>query len=108
MELIAAGVYGPAHRPAGYDSPVLTLDETAAALADVRTVASSNGGIPQRALRLIGRVEIDEDAPVATIAAYFPGRVERLFVDATGIPRAGRRPPSPSCTAPTCSPRRKS
>ncbi len=39
---------------------------------------------PEGEVRLVGTIDYDETR-LATIAAYFPGRIDRLFVDYTGI-----------------------
>lgn len=44
-------------------------------------------GFATRTLRLVGKIDYDETA-VHTISAWVPGRLERLFVDYTGIPVA--------------------
>ncbi|HEX9794661.1 MAG TPA: efflux RND transporter periplasmic adaptor subunit, partial [Planctomycetota bacterium] len=66
----------------------LELSENAIALAEIET-ALVERGIVERRLRLVGKVALDETR-VATISAWVPGRIERLYVDSTGIPvRAG-------------------
>jgi Cu(I)/Ag(I) efflux system membrane fusion protein len=61
---------------------VLTLSERARQLAGVRT--SQVDYLPlERVIRAVGQLEYDERR-MAHIAAWVPGRVDRLFVDFTG------------------------
>ena len=62
----------------------LRMTPEAAALADVETVPTRRL-FPVREVRLWGRIEFDETR-VTTISARFPGRLDRLFVDYTGVP----------------------
>lgn len=63
---------------------VLVMTPAAAALADIRTTPVVRR-YPEQTVRLFGSIDYDETR-TATIAAYVPGRLERLFVDYTGIP----------------------
>ena len=62
----------------------LTLSREAAALADIET-ARVGRYFPRAEVRLFGKVTYDETS-VARLTSYFPGRVERLFVNYVGIP----------------------
>ncbi|UCD74504.1 MAG: efflux RND transporter periplasmic adaptor subunit [Phycisphaerales bacterium] len=62
----------------------LVMSSAAMKLAEIRTEPVARM-FPTRTVRLFGSVDYDETR-AATIAAYFPGRLERLFVDYTGIP----------------------
>ena len=61
----------------------LTMTPAAMKLADIQTTPAMRM-FPEREVRLFGRLDYDETR-MATISAYFPGRLERLFVDYTGI-----------------------
>jgi RND family efflux transporter MFP subunit len=61
---------------------VLTLSERARELAGVRTSVVEYLPL-ERIIRAVGRLEYDERR-MAHIAAWVPGRVDRLFVDFTG------------------------
>jgi len=61
----------------------LALSETAAALADVETARVERRAVVHD-VPLVGRVTYDESR-VAHITAWVPGRLERLFVDFTGV-----------------------
>ncbi|QDV05182.1 Cation efflux system protein CusB precursor [Planctomycetes bacterium Poly30] len=68
----------------GDDDPrVLQMTESAKALAGIRTVAVRRKNVT-RPVRMSGKVDFDETA-VRTISAWVAGRVERLFVDYTGV-----------------------
>ena len=43
-------------------------------------------------IRMVGKVDYDETR-ISTISAWVPGRIDRLFVDYTGIPVKKRRAP---------------
>lgn len=62
----------------------LEMSESAKKLAEITTVPVERRFIEHR-LRLVGKVEYDETR-VKNITAWFPGRIERLFVDYTGTP----------------------
>lgn len=64
--------------------PQLKLSERARKLASV-AVAPVQRQKVSRKLRLVGKIEYDETR-VSEISAWFPGRVERLWVNSTGIP----------------------
>ena len=61
----------------------IALTPEAAALAGVRTQLVERRPL-ELPVRLVGTVEVAEDA-VRTIAATIPGRIERLFVNTTGM-----------------------
>ncbi len=63
--------------------PELKLSPAAAALAAIRT-APVRRVTATHALRLIGRLAFDETR-LASITSWTPGRIERLYVDSTGI-----------------------
>ncbi len=62
---------------------ILTLSETAVELARIRT-ESVKRRMAEAEIRLSGRVEMDETR-IKIITAWIPGRLERLYVDYTGI-----------------------
>jgi Cu(I)/Ag(I) efflux system membrane fusion protein len=61
----------------------LTLSETARRLAEVRTVPVKRA-LATVEVRMVGKVEYDETR-IGFIASYVPGRLERMFVDYTGV-----------------------
>lgn len=61
----------------------LTLSESAAALAAIKT-SPVERRFPERTMRLFGEVAFDETL-MSDITAYFSGRVEKLYVNYTGI-----------------------
>ncbi len=61
----------------------LKMSETAMAIAGITTVPVRRG-IARRDIRLSGKVKYDETL-MKHITAWFPGRLEHLFVDYTGI-----------------------
>ncbi len=62
----------------------LVMTEAALKLAEIQTTPVVRM-FPTQTVRMFGNVDYDETR-IATIAAYFPGRLERLFVDYTGVP----------------------
>lgn len=62
----------------------LTLSESARKLADIQTTHVKRY-FPEHEVRLFGQIEFDE-TQVADISAYFPGRIEKLYVNYEGIP----------------------
>jgi Cu(I)/Ag(I) efflux system membrane fusion protein len=78
MELIAATAGGDDLAPRQ-----LRLSENALALAGVRTTAVERRAVG-RELRLAGSVAHDETR-VASVSNWMPGRLDRLFVTATGV-----------------------
>lgn len=62
----------------------LVMTEAAMKLAEVQTTVVERA-FPTATIRLLGKVDFDETR-IAQIAAYFPGRLDRLYVDYTGIP----------------------
>lgn len=62
----------------------ITISEHAAATAHIETREASRF-FPEAQVRLYGRVAEDETS-VARITAYFPARIERLFVNYLGVP----------------------
>jgi len=68
----------------GTDSPIeLKMSENAMAIAGIIT-APVRRGIARKDIRLSGKVDYDETR-MKHITAWFPGRLEHLFVDYTGI-----------------------
>lgn len=64
----------------------LSLSPAAAARARVETARVSRRS-PTAEVRLYGKVAYDETS-VARLTAYFPGRIDRLFVNYVGVPVA--------------------
>ncbi len=61
----------------------LTLSETARNLAGIQ-VATVERRSPEVEIRMAGKVEVDETR-LGTITARMPGRIDRLWVDYTGV-----------------------
>jgi len=61
----------------------LSLTEEAARLAEIRT-SLVRRQYATKEIRMVGKVEVDETR-IANITAWVPGRLDRLFVDYTGI-----------------------
>lgn len=80
MDLIPVANERPASPSA---APELTLSPEAEKLADVKTTKVERKFMPQE-IPLNGRLDIDESS-VADIALRFPGRVDKLFVNYTGV-----------------------
>ncbi len=59
------------------------MTNAAVQLAQIQTTEVIRG-FPESELRLVGKIDFDETR-ISQIAAYFPGRLERLYVDYTGI-----------------------
>lgn len=69
----------------GMDRPnQYSMSPTAAKLAEILTTPVRRG-LAVGEIRLSGKINYDETS-IKTISAWFPGRLERLFVDYTGIP----------------------
>jgi len=64
----------------------VSLSESAAALSRIETTPVARF-FPTAEVRLYGKVTYDETS-VARLTAYFPGRIERLFVNFVGLPVA--------------------
>lgn len=62
----------------------LTLSESAKALAEIETTEVIRS-FPEATVRLLGRLDVDETS-VKSLTARFPARIDRLFVNYTGIP----------------------
>jgi len=73
---------GSAAKPS--DSRRITFSENAKALMRVRTVAVERKPVTAD-VRMVGKIDYDETR-LATITSWMPGRLDRLFVDYTGIP----------------------
>ena len=69
---------------AGATDRQLTIPAASAALADIETSVVQRR-FPEAEVRLFGRIGVDETR-VARLTAYFPGRLERLFVNYKGVP----------------------
>lgn len=78
MDLVAAGAAGTAPDPR-----TLTLSPQAAALARIRTAPVERRAV-ERTLRLVGKIAYDPTR-LHDITAWFPGRIERMFVDYPGM-----------------------
>lgn len=63
---------------------VLTMSETAKALADIRTTKVERKFV-EAEIRMVGKVDYDETR-LAYLTAWVPGRLDRLYVDYTGVP----------------------
>ncbi len=64
----------------------VTMSKAAAAMSQIET-APVGRFFPTAEVRLYGKVTYDETS-VARLTAYFPGRIERLFVNYLGVPVA--------------------
>ena len=62
----------------------LVMSKTAQALASIRTEPAERR-YATRPVRMVGTIEVDETR-LADVTARVPGRLDRLFVDYTGIP----------------------
>ncbi len=62
----------------------LTVSETAKALMNIETAPVERKFVTAE-IRMVGKIEYDETR-LAYITAWVPGRLERLFVDYTGVP----------------------
>jgi len=75
----------PLNGPHKHSGPQeLTLSPSARALASIQTTVVRKG-TAEKEIRLFGKVTYDETR-LKTISARFPARIERLYVNATGIP----------------------
>jgi len=66
------------------DEMRVTMSESAVTLSQIET-APVGQFFPMAEIRLYGKVTYDETS-VARLTAYFPGRIERLFVNYLGVP----------------------
>lgn len=66
------------------DAGRLALSDESAAIAGVETTPVRRA-FPEAEVRLYGEVTEDQTA-VARLTAYFPGRIDRLFVNYVGVP----------------------
>ncbi len=80
MELIPVA----ADAGVGLEPGQLALSASAAAASRVETAEAARF-FPTAEVRLYGKVTYDETS-VARLTAYFPGRIERLFVNYVGVP----------------------
>lgn len=63
---------------------ILTMSPASMRLAEIE-VTPVRRLLPKVEVRMVGKLDYDETR-LATISAYFPGRLDRLYVDFTGIP----------------------
>ena len=80
MDLIPVVEDGDLDDEAG---PILTLSEAARSRAAIET-RTVERGFPVREVHLVGNVEMDETR-IRTLTARFPARLERLYLDYTGV-----------------------
>ena len=73
-----------AEQTAGGDPNRTRLSDAAVKLLDVRTDPVRHM-FPQAEIRMVGKIDFDE-TKLAYITAWVPGRLDRLFVDYTGVP----------------------
>ncbi|MCZ6689285.1 MAG: efflux RND transporter periplasmic adaptor subunit [Planctomycetota bacterium] len=66
------------------DGPLLTLSKAAERLAEVRTTPVRRKTVTAE-IRLVGKVVYDETR-LASITAWVPGRLDRLYVNYKGVP----------------------
>ncbi len=78
MDLIAVTDHAGASNPLR-----LSLSESAAAMSQIETTPVARF-FPTAETRLYGKVTYDETS-VARLTAYFPGRIDRLFVNYVGV-----------------------
>jgi Cu(I)/Ag(I) efflux system membrane fusion protein len=72
------------HHSSPQDGPTeLTLSPRAMKLAEVETTAVERKFVATE-IRMVGKVEYDE-TKLSTITAWVPGRLDRLYVDYTGV-----------------------
>jgi Cu(I)/Ag(I) efflux system membrane fusion protein len=62
----------------------LTLSSAAQKIAEIQTTVVVRQSV-EKSLRMVGKLEADETR-VREIAAWVPGRIDRLYVDYTGVP----------------------
>jgi len=62
----------------------MRMSESAKALADIQTRPVTRD-YPEAKVRMVGKLEVDETR-VKSLTARFPARIDRLFVNYTGIP----------------------
>jgi Cu(I)/Ag(I) efflux system membrane fusion protein len=75
---------GASHQANAESNPAtLTLSKDAAALAEIETAPVVRGNA-EKNVRLVGKIDFDE-TKLKTISAWVPGRLDRLYVDYTGI-----------------------
>ncbi len=67
----------------GSDSRRIHMSPAAVALADIETAPARRMQVT-KTVRMVGKVDYDETR-VRTIASWVPGRIERLYVDYTGV-----------------------
>ncbi len=65
-------------------APILSMSEAARAMAEIETAPVERRHVAVD-VRMVGKVDYDESR-VTTITAWVKGRLERLFVDYTGVP----------------------
>ena len=75
----------------------LTLSETARKLAAVQTVPLERKAVSAE-IRMVGKIDYDETR-LGYITAWVPGRLDRLYVDYTGVYPSKRATTWSTCTA---------
>jgi len=70
--------------PADTGPRTLKLSPAAMALAEIETTPVVRHSV-KTTLRMVGKLEPDESR-IREISAWVPGRIERLYIDSTGIP----------------------
>jgi Cu(I)/Ag(I) efflux system membrane fusion protein len=70
-------------RPADAGPRELSMTAAAAALADIQTTPVQRRFVTHQ-IRMVGKVDFDETR-LANITAWIPGRIDRLYVDYTGV-----------------------
>ncbi len=65
-------------------SRILTMSESSKALAEIQTTVVKRD-FPEVEVRLVGKIDFDETRE-KSLTARFPARIEKLFVNYTGIP----------------------
>ena len=66
------------------DVPILKMSPAAVKLAEIETTLVQRKNVTAE-IRMVGKVDFDETR-LAYIAAWVPGRLDRLYVDYTGVP----------------------
>lgn len=84
MELIPVATAGAlAAVDEELQSPRLAMSAAAVALAEIQTLPVVRKAVAKE-IRMVGKVDYDETR-VREIAAWVPGRIDRVFVDFTGV-----------------------
>ncbi len=67
----------------GSDAPILTMSKAARQLAKIQTAPVKRQFVTNE-VRMVGKIEYDETR-IAYLTAWVPGRLDRLYVDYTGV-----------------------